>query len=489
MTSRPIAKVVLPLSLDKEFDYQVPRGMGLERGMRVVVDFRGRKLLGLVMSLSRYSALPHIKPVLQRLDETAVFDEGQLSFAQHLSKHYPYPAADFLFMMLPRSLKKNTLYRSEPVRFQERCPAGVLEPARKPARIFVKAENFFDRYQQWKELVRAALAQGSVLICLPQIASLTYTQEFLQKDFGRQVFLFHSSMGDGEVFKAWRDSRANALILGTRLSVFYYPQDLGLLVIEEENSPYYFQEEKPYHHLFDVARLLCDLKRIDCVAGADFPSLHTYKRIHEGAFSLKDSAESTDRIAVVGLEESSRKRLIGPVATELLRKTTQQNRCVFIYWNKKGFSRVVSCSQCGHIVQCKRCSAYLQQAQAPDTGVCPYCHGLVPLPKLCGHCSTGYLKPVGFGIERIGLLLRRIFPEIKITHWPHAAEQAGFVLATAKILGSPSKSHRFDAGFILDTATHGLRGYLQCLYRFAETLPLLPGALLCNYPQQEILSV
>jgi len=446
-----IAKIALPSVLNKEFDYSFPPEFDLKKGMRVLVDFRGRKRLGLVCATLAHSAYNRLKTVIKPLDSFPVLHKEHFQFARRLGKMYPYAYSEFLFMMLPPPLKK-----ARPVQDLTQ-PLAVQLPRVGNQRIFVKAGYFWQRYEYWRELVREKLQEGSVLVCFPQLSYLRQAQQYFEKDFHRSVIVMHSQLSQKQLWQAWVQSRQKALILGSRVSLFYYPLDLQLLIIEAESSPYYFQEEKPYHNLFDVALLLADLKKIDVIASGDYPSLTCYGQIREKKMRLVELVSPAVRIDIVSREKTRKANIISPVAIELLRKSLCDKKQAVILWSKKGFSRVTACSHCKHVYTCQRCSGFLQLSAIGDEAVCPYCPKRLTVPKICPYCRNGYIQSRGWGIERLGTVLARLFPQARIDTWPQHSAHSQFILSTPKILSGLYADQRFHRGLDLDADSHLMR--------------------------------
>lgn len=448
-----IAKVVVSISLDKEFDYSCPPGLEVRRGMRVLVDFNHKKRIAIVVATASKSNISKLKPIIDVLDSEALLDDEHLNFAKQLSDLYPYSQGEFLFMMIPPYLKKpkkkkGTLLFSRKISREstkiEASPFFRLLPC------FIKADSFLERYRLWRDIVREKLKKGSVLICFPQLTYLESARDIISEDFPGRVKVIHSQEKEKELFYNWEATRENSLILGTRVAIFYYPLDLELIIVEEENSPYYSQEEKPYHNLLDLAHSLSALKGVELILSSDYPSLATYKRIKDGKTTLVDRGASGRNIKVINLSEFSRNKVVGPVLTELLRKTVQDNKRAVILWNRKGFARVISCSNCGHIFKCEHCSSFLQSSSKSEEGVCPYCQKNYSLPKVCNQCNSGYLKSKGYGIQRIESTLKRVFPEARIDNFSDVRSSTQITLSTSKILSHLYGPQKFDRGFVLD---------------------------------------
>jgi len=438
-----IAKVVVPIFLNKEFDYFCPPSLDLRKGMRVLVDFNHKKMVGIVVAIASKSNILKLKPIIDVLDSQVLLDAEHLNFAKRLSGLYPYPQGEFLFMMIPPYLKK-------PKKSNLQVSKDVGNVKFLGERKFIKADSFKERYELWKDITREKLKKGSVLICFPQLTYLESARDIISVDFPNQVKIIHSQEKEKELFSNWEKSRENSLILGTRVAIFYYPLDLELIIVEEENSPYYFQEEKPYHNLLDVAYNLSALKGVDLILSSDYPSLVTYKHIKDGKVKLIDKGGSDRNVKVVNLPEFSKNKVIGPVLIELLRKTIRDDKKAVILWNRKGFARVISCSSCGHVFKCEHCSSFLQSSLKSEEGVCPYCQKNYFLPRICSQCNNGYLKSKGYGIQRIESTLKRVFPEAKVANFSDACSSTQIILSTSKILSHLYEPTKFDRGFVLD---------------------------------------
>lgn len=467
-----IAKIVVPISLEKEFDYIVPFKLKIKKGMRVLVDFKGKKRIGLVVGFSQISKIRNLKPILDTLDLTPTLNSEHITLAKHLSNVYPYAQGEFLFMMLPPYLKR--IRKTQFPKLKDRSFMRRDKKTEVRKKIFIEADNFLKRYSIWKKEVEEKLEKGSVLICFPQLSYLMKAKEILERDFGRQVCILHSQEKDKELFLNWEKSRKRSLILGTRVSIFYYPYDLELIVVEEENSPYYFQEEKPFHHLLDVTWILSEIKKIDLILSGNLPSLGTYNYIRDKKIELIET-NSKRSIKVVKVAEFSKKKVISPLLVEILRKAIEENKKVVILWNKRRFSRFISCSNCGHIFQCTRCSGYLQLSLKENEAFCPYCQRKITLPKICNHCNNGYVKSRGYGIERIGEIIKRIFPEAKVDSWENHDSNSQIIISTSKILSYLYEPETFDLGLVLDIDSYLLRlDYDATFKAFLYLKKLLP---------------
>ena len=440
-----VAKVILPIALDKAFDYLVPDSLSLTKGMRVLVDFGGKKRVGIIEGFLKKSSYLKLKAIVKALDNIPSLDNDQLKFAKALTKMYPYGLGEFLFMMLPSALKRPGQL------ILEEAGKGKAKSSLSQPELFIEAGSFLERYSLWKDLVKEKLKEGSVLVCFPQLEYLKEALKVIEKDFPGKAKVIHSQKSQAQILKLWRESRHNTLLVGTRVALFYYPSDLALCVIEEENSPYYFQAEKPYHHLLDVAYLLSKIKGSSLILSADYPTLATYEKIKDDKIKLKGQTQAIKNIRVLEIGEASRRKAISPLARELIRKNLEENKRMVVLWHRKGFGKVVSCNACGYIITCDRCSGFLKTTLKEEhKGICSYCGKVKDLVEVCPQCKKGYLRTSGLGIEKIEVILKGIFPEAKICSWEERKPDSQVIISGAKILSSLYGQESFDVGFFLD---------------------------------------
>ncbi|MFA5337756.1 MAG: primosomal protein N', partial [Candidatus Omnitrophota bacterium] len=86
-----IAKVILPIALEREFDYLLPDSLNVKTGSRLLVDFRGVKTVAVLSEIAHNSAIEKIKPVIEALDTNPALPQDAIKFAKQLSEYYPYP--------------------------------------------------------------------------------------------------------------------------------------------------------------------------------------------------------------------------------------------------------------------------------------------------------------------------------------------------------------------------------------------------------------
>ncbi|MCF7874849.1 MAG: hypothetical protein K9L99_03165 [Candidatus Omnitrophica bacterium] len=447
-----IAKITLPLAIDKDFDYQVPAGQKLKPGMRVLVNFNRKEKIGIVSSLADKTKIASLKPINEVIDSSPLLTNTHFEFAKNLASYYPYPSSKFLFMMLPPKLRKKSKQKIDlPLKNNRATP-------KKEELEFIKSDLFLDRYLIWKKEIKKALVQGSVIVCLPQLTFLKKIGKLLQKDFSQKIFEFFSQQPDKDLLNNWVNSRQKSLILGTRSALFYYPEDTRLIIIEEETSPYYFQEVQPFYHLRKAALILTKQLKNKLILSGSYPSLYTYNMINEGKIKLTEAGKTgkdLKKIEIINRDNFAKYKYINPVLLELIRKTVSEKKKGVIIWNKKHFWQIISCTNCGDALSCRHCSSLLQQEEKNKNElVCPQCQKKFPYPDICPKCKKGYFKGKKMGIEKLKEILAKFFPELILENIESYNDKSLLVLSTSKILNHLYQKQSFDRGFVLDADSY-----------------------------------
>lgn len=479
MKENRIAKVIFPIALNREFDYLIPQNLIIRPGMRVIIDFRGRKKLGFIIGTCETSKFNRLKSIIETIDTDIILGEKHLKFAQQLTNHYFYNMGEFIFMMLPKPLR--TLKKTNQPILLPKIERISVPPQKT---TYIKGDTIFSRYPYYKKTILENLKNGSVILCFPQRSYIEALQTTIKNDFPKHVVI-HSNLSEKDILMRWIESREKSLIIGTRVSLFYFPQDLQQIIIEEENNPHYFQEEKPFYHLVDVAKILQETLKIPLTLCGNYPMFTDYPQIKNKTIELIETDNNKSAPAkVIDITTYRKKGFLHPLVIELLRRNIEENKKSVVLYNRKGFASYISCSSCKYTYTCSRCSSFLQVSlENTRIGVCPYCHQETLLPEICTECNNGYIKNFGAGIERISLRLKKIFPEAKIDQWETHNKESQIIIATSKILSDiySKPPQTYQTGFLLDidtylshidyeTTMHNFFYIKKLLYFFTEAL-------------------
>ncbi len=274
--------------------------------------------------------------------------------------------------------------------------------------------------------IDAALSRGKTAIVLvPEIALTLWVGRLVRARFGASVAILHSGLPDVERAREWwRVGNGEArLVVGTRSAVFAPLENVGLIIVDEEQESAYKQEETPGYHGRDVAVYRARLEGAVALLGSATPSLETFHNAREGKYRL---IELTQRVAnrplaevrIIDLREEFRRAGKAAPFSEPLRAAIalrlEENTQAMILINRRGYSWSLLCRSCGAFVQCQNCSIALTYHKRRQRLICHYCNFSIHPPKQCPKCHSEYLYFVGDGAERVEEYLREQFPQARI---------------------------------------------------------------------------
>ena len=274
--------------------------------------------------------------------------------------------------------------------------------------------------------IEATLSRGKTAIVLvPEIALTLWLGRLVRARFGATVATLHSGLPDVERAREWwRVRRGEArVVVGTRSAVFAPLENLGLLIVDEEQESSYKQEETPRYHGRDTAVYRARLEGAVTLLGSATPSLETYHNARGGKYHL---LELTARVAnrplaevrVVDLREEFRRAHKAAPVSESLRAAIalrlEEKTQAMVLINRRGYSWSSLCRSCGAFVQCENCSIALTYHKSRQRLECHYCGYSLRPPKQCPKCHAEYMYFVGDGAERVEEYLREHFSNARI---------------------------------------------------------------------------
>jgi primosomal protein N' (replication factor Y) len=277
--------------------------------------------------------------------------------------------------------------------------------------------------------VQETLARGKTAIVLvPEIALTLWIGRQCRAWFGAQfegVAVLHSALSDVERAREWwrvRNGEAR-VVVGTRSAVFAPLENVGLIIVDEEQENSYKQEETPRYHGRDVAIVRAKMENAAALLGSATPSMETYHHARNGKYELLTLASrvadrSLASVEVVDLrEEFQQTHQASPISAKLhagIQDCLASGSQALVLINRRGYSWSVLCRSCGASVQCVNCSISMTHHKQRNRLECHYCGSIQPIPKVCPKCQSKYVYFFGEGSEHLEERLRKEFPGARI---------------------------------------------------------------------------
>ncbi|MBQ8743036.1 MAG: primosomal protein N' [Clostridia bacterium] len=268
-----------------------------------------------------------------------------------------------------------------------------------------------------------------VIILVPEIALTPQTVSTFCSFYGDKVAVWHSGLSAGEKYDAWRRMASGQaeICIGTRSAVFAPFSDLGMIVIDEEHEHTYKSEQSPKYHARDVARFRCAQSKALMLLSSATPSVESYYKAKLGNYSLIElterynSAKLPDTVICDLRADAENGNLspIGTVLSDALTKNAAERSQSILFINRRGYNNFLSCTTCGEVVTCPRCSVsltYHAKSSRDKYGylICHYCGHREDIPKRCPECGSETVSFLGFGTQRAQEAIEQSLPGLSV---------------------------------------------------------------------------
>lgn len=270
------------------------------------------------------------------------------------------------------------------------------------------------------------LALGrDVLVLVPEIALATQLESHFISRFSEQVVLLHSGLTASERYDQWSLALAGQarIVIGARSALFAPLRDPGLIVVDEEHDGGFKQDDSFRYNGRDLAVLRGRTHDAVVLLGSATPSVTSYYHAERGKYTLLSMTKRVgeSELPAVSIVDLSKKAADGAkglfrreLSQALLENLTRGQQSILLL-NRRGFSSVMLCQDCGAPVECLHCHVSLTLHKSRKLLICHYCGYSIGQAVVCGKCrSTETLVPVGFGTERVEEEARALLPDARI---------------------------------------------------------------------------
>lgn len=277
----------------------------------------------------------------------------------------------------------------------------------------------------YMELIEDALNKGKTSIVLVPEISLTPQMVLrFQKRFGDNIAAIHSALSDGEKYDEWRRivKGEAKIVIGARSAIFAPLNNIGMIIIDEEHSDSYKQDDSnPRYNAKDIALLRGKYHNCPVIMGSATPSLEIFARAKKGVFKLLElpnriNGKSLPHINIVDMNEmiSKTKGHFSPVLLEAISARLLKNEQIILLLNRRGYSSFVTCKNCGYTFKCPNCDITLTYHKSSRTLRCHYCGYGTKVYDTCPECHEKSINDLGVGTEKVEEELNKLFPESRI---------------------------------------------------------------------------
>ncbi len=273
------------------------------------------------------------------------------------------------------------------------------------------------------KLIQRTLEQGrAALLLVPEIALTPQLLSLLAGHFGDRVAVLHSSLAATERYDQWKRIRAGdaPVIVGTRSAVFAPSENLGIIILDEEQEHSYQSESSPRYCAREVALWRGMKEGALVLLGSATPSVETMYHARQGHYTLYEmknryNGRVLPQVSLVDMRQELQEGNGTGFSLDLreaIWDTHRAKKQTILFLNRRGNSRALICVDCCQAPECPRCSARLTYHSANERLMCHYCGHSQPSSRRCS-CG-GVLKPIGTGTQKAQQELLELFPDMQV---------------------------------------------------------------------------
>lgn len=275
------------------------------------------------------------------------------------------------------------------------------------------------------QLIDSVLADNkNVIVLVPEISLTPQTFSIFKQRYKDDIAVLHSGLSMGERHDEWKRIYEGKVrvVIGTRSAIFAPIDNIGLIVIDEEQEHTYKSEMSPRYNAKDVARFRCKYNDAFLLLASATPSVESYAKAKSGQMLLCElksrfgNAVLPD-VHTVDMTVRSNKTaffsISAPLAEEI-EKNLHNNEQSILLVNRRGFNTFVACSECKKVVTCPKCSISMTYHSANNRLMCHYCGYSIPFAVSCPSCGAENIRYSGFGTQRVEQELKIRFPDARV---------------------------------------------------------------------------
>ena len=299
--------------------------------------------------------------------------------------------------------------------------------------FLLRGENYNERIRIYLEAAKDALkSRRQACILVPEISLASRIISYLRSYLGKRVGCFHSRLSSFERLDTWRRVKSGELplMVGTRSAVFSPLNDPGLIIVDQEHDSSYKQEDQnPRYHARDVAIKRGEMENAVVILGSATPSLESFHNARKGKYVLCQlekgaRGKTPTRVEIVDMNQEMKEGNFSPFSkrlSHLIEDKLSRKEKIVLFLNRRGFSRVVRCQDCGFVHRCPNCNISLTFHQIDFSLRCHFCNFRTKVGAICPECGGHSFSYAGIGTQRIDKEIKERYPEASILRMDHDA--------------------------------------------------------------------
>lgn len=261
----------------------------------------------------------------------------------------------------------------------------------------------------------------TAILLVPEIS---LTPQIIKRftSYFSNIAVLHSGLSDGEKYDEWRkinEGKVN-IVIGARSAIFAPLKNIGVIIIDEEHSQTYKQENSPRYNAIDIAKERCKYHNCPLILGSATPSLESFARAKKNVYKLLElknryNNNTMPKVEIIDMNKEFKKAsgYFSNTLIDQIKETLERKEQVILFLNRRGYSSFLTCSSCGYVEKCPNCDISLTYHKSSNMLRCHYCGYATKRKKLCPKCQEEF-KDYGIGTEKVEEELKSLIKDAKI---------------------------------------------------------------------------
>jgi len=328
---------------------------------------------------------------------------------------------------------KEEVYRLNTNNEVEEKKITLNEEQRNVVDIVLSNLNYFKPYllhgvtgsgktEVYMNIIDEVLKQNKeVIVLVPEISLTPQLVHIFKSRFKSNIAILHSALSDGEKYDEWRkiERKEVKIVIGARSAIFAPLTNIGLIVLDEEHSETYKQDNNPRYDAIDIAIKRAKTYNCPIIFGSATPSIESYTRAKTGIYNLLELKNRINKsmpvVDIIDMKNEIKKgyKVLSKKLIEEINDRLDKNEQVILLLNRRGYSTTITCKECGETIKCPNCDIPLTYHKNGNKLNCHYCNYTTYKPKNCPSCNSDAINEFGMGTERLEEEVNKIFDRAK----------------------------------------------------------------------------
>ena len=269
----------------------------------------------------------------------------------------------------------------------------------------------------YMHIIDEIIKEKEVIVLVPEISLTPQFVSAFKKRFGSIVAIMHSGLSDGERYDEYRKIKEGkvSIAIGARSCIFSPFKNLGLIIIDEEHTDTYKQDNNPRYDAIDIALKRAKYNNIPLILGSATPSIESYTRAKLGIYKLLELPNRINKklpsVVLVDMKNEIKKgnKILSQKLIDEINNCLINDNQVILLLNRRGYSTTVTCNECGYVMKCPNCDIPLTYHKTHNKMNCHYCDYSTFKMKKCPECQSEDIQSFGLGTEKLEEEVKKIF--------------------------------------------------------------------------------